>query len=198
VLVHDLHEGPNLPVGVAAGRRAAAAARLVVAGLTNTTADAATLAEAAAALERLADALEPHTPTTRWDHPEHRYEAHPLIGPSNPLAPPMRVERHGQEAVGTVTFGHLYEGPKGHVHGGFVAAMFDIICISAASVAQVAGLTGTLTVRYRARTPLFREIRYEARVEEVRARTAIVSGRSFLDGTLLAEAEGVFVRIANL
>ena len=200
--MHALHEGPDLPAAVAASRRAADAARRVVAGLTAPRADAATLAEVATALERLADVLEPHRATSRWPAPRpdgtpdpQVWESHPLIGPSHPLAPPIRVERHGDRAVGTVTFGHTYEGPPGAVHGGIVAAMFDIILISAASIAEVAGLTGTLTVRYRAATPLFREIRYEARIDEIRARTALVSGRSTVDGVLLAEAEGIFVRI---
>ena len=205
-LVHDLHDGPDLPAAVAASRRAADAARRVVAGLTAPGADAATLTEVAAALERLADVLEPHRRGSRWPAPRPAtrtdatpdpavWESHPLLGPSHPLAPPIRIERHGDRAVGTVTFGHTYEGPPGAVHGGIVAAMFDIILISAASIAEVAGLTGTLTVRYRAATPLFREIRYEAQIDEVRARTALVSGRSTADGVLLAEAEGIFVRV---
>ena len=202
VLVHDLHEGADLPATLAASRRAAVAARRVVAGLTATGADPATLTEVAAGLERLADVLEPHRAGSRWPAsvpggtPDPAvWEAHPLLGPSHPLAPPIRIERHGDRAVGTATFGHVYEGPRGAVHGGIVAAMFDIICISAASIAEVAGLTGTLTVRYRAPTPLFREIRFEAWIDEVRARTALVSGRSTVDGRLLAEAEGIFVRI---
>jgi acyl-coenzyme A thioesterase PaaI-like protein len=203
-LVHDLHRGPDLPEAVAQSRRATAAARRVVAGLTASGADAATLTEVAAALERFADALEPHRPSTRWPAPREDggldpavWEWHPLLGPSHPLAPPIRVERHGDRAVGAATFGHVYEGPRGAVHGGFVAAMFDIMLISAASIAEVAGLTGTLTVRYRAPTPLFREIRYEAQIDEIRPRTALVSGRSTVDGVLLAEAEGIFVRVAR-
>jgi acyl-coenzyme A thioesterase PaaI-like protein len=200
-LVHDLHDGPDVPPEVAAGRRAADAARRVLAGLTASRADPDTLAEVAAALDRLADTLEPHQPASRWpsgpDPQAGVWESHPLIGPSHPLAPPIRVVRHGDRAVGTATFGHVYEGPPGAVHGGIVAAMFDIVLISAATVAQVMGLTGTLTVRYRAPTPLHREIRYEAWIEEVHARKALVAGRSTVDGVLLAEADGVFVRPAR-
>jgi acyl-coenzyme A thioesterase PaaI-like protein len=202
-LVHRLHDGPDVPSGIAGSRRAAAAARRVIAGLTGTRADAATVHEVAAALEHLAATLEPYRPDTRWGQTSagfgvtanpHAWEAHPLIGPSNAFAPPVRVERHGDRAVGFVRFGHVYEGPPGAVHGGVVAAVFDVVVISAAAIAGVPGLTGTLTVRYLAATPLGRVIRFEGRLEEVRGRTVVVRGRSTDNGTVLAEAEGILVR----
>jgi len=156
-------------------------------------------------LEHLANVLAPLEHSSRWPGAQNAqsdamldplaFEWHPLIGPSHPLAPPIRIERHGDRAVGTVTFGHVYEGPRGAVHGGFIAAMFDVILISAASIAQVAGLTGTLTVRYRKPTPLRLPIRYEAWVDEVFERKVLVKGVSTVDGVVLAEAEGIFIRV---
>ena len=49
----------------------------------------------------------------------------PFSGWLNPLAPPMTLTSDGTEVVATVTFGAAYEGPPGHVHGGYVAAAFD-------------------------------------------------------------------------
>lgn len=204
-LVHNLHDGAALPDDVAAGRRAADAARRVVAGLTGTTADPVTLAAVAEDLERLADRLAPHQVASRYAGTgglhggvaadPRVWESHPFLGPSHPLAPPIRIERHGDRAVGRVTFGHAYEGPPGAVHGGFVAAMFDLVLGSAASIAQRPGLTGTLTVRYRRATPLHREIRYEGWIERVEARKVIVAAVSTCDGEVVAEGEGIFVRV---
>jgi acyl-coenzyme A thioesterase PaaI-like protein len=203
--VHNLHSADALPDQVAANRRAAAAARRVVAGITATRVDAAALDDVAATLEQVADALAPHQRTSRYDDTGGLHggvaadpavwESHPFLGPSHPFAPPLRVERHGDRAVVTVTFNHVYEGPPGAVHGGIVAAVFDIVLGSAASMMQRPGLTGTLTVRYRKATPLYREIRYEGWIERLEERKSIMAARSTVDGELLAEAEGTFVRV---
>lgn len=203
--VHNLHPDDALPDQVAASRRAADAARRVVAGLAATTVDAPTLHEVAAALDGLAERLAPHQPASRYAATgglhggvvadAHVWESHPYIGPSHPLAPPLRIERHGDRAVGRVTFGHVYEGPPGAVHGGMVAAMFDLVLGAATSIAEKPCLTGTLTVRYRKATPLYREIRYEAWIERVEERKVLVAASSTCGGELVADAEGIFVRV---
>jgi len=204
-LVHRFHDPDALPDQVVASRRAADAAREVIAGLAATKVDDATLDEVAASLEHLADVLAPHRPESRYAQTgglhggvtadPHVWESHPFLGPSHPLAPPIRIERHGDRAIGTATFGHVYEGPPGAVHGGIVAAMFDMVLGSATSIAEKPCLTGTLTVRYRKSTPLNREIRYEGWVDRVEERKVLVAATSTCDGELLAEAEGVFVRV---
>ena len=65
-------------------------------------------------------------------------------------------------ALGLVRFGSAYEGPPGHVHGGFVAAAFDEVLGYVQSLGGRPGMTGTLTVRYRSPTPLYTELRFEA------------------------------------
>lgn len=204
-LVHNFYDPDALPDQVVASRRAAAAARRVVAGLAATRVDAPTLDEVTASLEHLAAVLEPHRPPSRYSETgglhggvqadAHVWESHPFIGPSHPLAPPFVVHRHGDRAVGTATFGHVYEGPPGAVHGGVVAAMFDMVLGAATSIARLPGLTGTLTVRYRRATPIDREIRYEAWVERAEERKVLVAGVSTCDGELLAEGEAIFVRV---
>lgn len=49
----------------------------------------------------------------------------PLVGPLNPLAPPLHLQPHEDGVSATATFGAAYEGPPGCVHGGFIAASFD-------------------------------------------------------------------------
>ena len=203
-LVHNLHEGPDTPEVILAGRRAADAARRIVAGLTASGADPATLTEVAAGLEAIAEVLEPHTPSTRYpDTGLHGgvqaasqvWESHPFIGPGHPLAPPIRIERHGDRAVGTATFGHVYEGPPGCLHGGIVAAMFDMVLGAAASFAQRPTLTGTLTVRYRRPTPLMEEIRFVGWIDRLEERKTITKGEAWAGDDLLAEAEAIFVLV---
>jgi acyl-coenzyme A thioesterase PaaI-like protein len=206
-LVHNLHDGSDVPEQVAASRRAADAARRVVAGLTGTPVDAPTLDEVTATLEHVAAVLEPHQLRSRFDNTgglhggtraDYRvWESHPLLGPSHPFAPPIRVERHGDRAVATATYNHVYEGPPGAVHGGVVAAAFDIVLGSAASIVKRPGLTGTLTVRYRKAMPLYTPIRFEGWIEKVEERKTLVAARATAGDELVAEAEGVFVRISE-
>jgi len=204
-LVHNLFIGQDVPASVGASRRVADAARRVIAGISAPHLPVDTLNEVADRLEDIARTLGPIEHMTRWPGPlgapdeVHRdplaFEWHPLIGPSHPLAPPLKIERDGDHAVGTATFSQVYEGPPGAVHGGVIAAMFDVMLISAASISHVAGLTGTLTVRYRKPTPLRQPIRYESWIDEVLDRKAMVKGISTFDGEVLAEAEGIFIRI---
>jgi hypothetical protein len=121
------------------------------------------------------------------DHVRHS----PLSGTSNPLAPPMRMWT-AEEGVteGAVTFAAAYEGPPAHVHGGFLAAMFDELL--GRSQGQP-GFTAYLTVTYRRPTPLFRELALRGWVDSVDGRKRIVRGTCHLDGVLLSEAEGLFV-----
>ena len=86
------------------------------------------------------------------------FDMSPLIGLSNPVAPPLTMRVAGDHVEGTVTFGSAYEGPPGHVHGGIVAAAFDEVLGMAQSLSGQSGMTGTLTVRYRKPTPLHREL----------------------------------------
>ncbi len=118
----------------------------------------------------------------------------PLAGTNNPVAPPLHMERiavDGEEHTeGSVRFGAAYEGPPGHVHGGFVAAMFDeLLGRSQGS----AGFTAYLTTTFRKPTPLFRELTLRAWVDRVEGRKRWIKGTCHLGGTLLTEAEGLFV-----
>jgi len=58
-------------------------------------------------------------------------------------------------------------------------------------------MTGTLTVRYRKPTPLLEEIRMEGRPAGVDGRKVYAEGTMWCGETLLAEAEGVFVRVGD-
>lgn len=123
------------------------------------------------------------------------FDNSPLMGLSNPLAPPLRLEMLADRVVGTVVFGAAYEGPPGHVHGGYVAAAFDELLGMTQGLSGNPGMTGRLTVHYRSPTPLNTELRLEAAIEKVSGRKILVTGRITAGDTLCAEAEGLFISI---
>ncbi|MSO79752.1 MAG: PaaI family thioesterase [Acidimicrobiia bacterium] len=191
---------------VAATRRATVAMRRLIAATVNGAASAEDLEAAADELERLADLLEPHARDSRYaGTPGVRrngdnsaiLESHPMIGPSNPLAPPISLTRDADGAHATVVYGHQYEGPPGRVHGGFIAAAFDQILGAAAALSGRVFFTGSLTVKYRKPTPLNVPIQMEGEIASTRPRTVHVTGRMLVNGEVTAEAEGVMVTVAD-
>ncbi len=117
-----------------------------------------------------------------------------ISGRSNPLAPPVQwtVADDGVTR-GWAIYSPAYEGPAGHVHGGFVAAAFDDLMGAAQLASGRAGYTGTLTVRMMRPTPLGRRVDYEAGVERVEGRKIWVWATSSCGGEQLAEASIVFI-----
>ncbi len=147
----------------ATGRRAEAhrlanAMRRVIDHLVQVAAPEQDLASAADALERYAKRLAKYPISRAYEgfaesanagDPHAFFDHSPLIGIANPLAPPIRLAVLGNKVEGRVTFGVAYEGPPGHVHGGFLAAAFDEVLGMAQSLTGNPGMTGTLTIRYR-------------------------------------------------
>lgn len=129
------------------------------------------------------------------DGPTGHADYSPVIGPANPLAAPMVVHLDDDVVVGIVTFGHAYEGPPGHVHGGFLAAAFDDLLGATQAMSGNPGMTGSLTVNYRAPTPLHRELRFEGTLDRIDGRKIYTSGRLYNGDTLCAEADGLFISI---
>jgi len=120
-----------------------------------------------------------------------------ISGRSNPLAAPVQWHVGADRTVGWATYSPAYEGPIGHLHGGFVAAAFDDLMGAAQTMSAKAGYTGTLTVRMRRPTPLNKRIDYEAVVERIEGRKIYVRGTSHCGDELLAEAEIVFIAPAD-
>ncbi len=188
-------------------RRLAAAMRLVIERLTTSDAPEAELRVAADRLETYAGALATH-PRLRFVHGFAEsanagdvaafFDRSPLIGLANPLAPPMSIAKTGERtAEGRATFGTAYEGPPGHVHGGFVAAAFDEVLGFVQSLSGRPGMTGTLVVRYRKPTPLHTELRFEAEYLRHEGRKLFTEARLYAGDALCAESEGIFVSIAR-
>ena len=125
---------------------------------------------------------------------EHFLDFSPFIGRLNPLAPPMTVEyADGSTVVATCTYGAAYEGPPGCLHGGFIAAGFDEVLGFAQGYAGQQGMTGRLEISYRSPTPLFREVRFVARMDRVEGRKIYTSATLSDGDRLCAEAQGLFI-----
>jgi len=119
----------------------------------------------------------------------------PVSGPSNPIAPPLMMHVVGEpdgghHIEGEITFGPAYEGPPGHCHGGWIAAMFDELL---GFVQMAPGFTAYLKVDYRAPTPLNRKLELRGWIDSVDGRKRLIRGTCSLAGGLLAEAEGLFI-----
>jgi acyl-coenzyme A thioesterase PaaI-like protein len=186
-------------------RRLADAMRLVIERLSPSDAPEAELRRAADALEAYADQLESH-PRLRYVHGYAEsanagdvsafFDRSPMIGLANPLAPPITIAKSGERtAEARVRFGSAYEGPPGHVHGGFVAAAFDEVLGFVQSLSGRPGMTGTLTVRYRRPTPLHTDLHFTAEYVRSEGRKLYTESRVHADGVLCAEAEAIFVSV---
>ncbi|MEU8248667.1 PaaI family thioesterase [Nonomuraea sp. NPDC048916] len=124
-----------------------------------------------------------------------RHLGNAVTGAANPYAPPLVIEAPPEGGVrAEVTFRPLHEGPPGAVHGGVSAMMLDHLLGQAVAVAGFAGLTGTLTIRYRAPVPYGRPLVASAEYDRSEGRKAWANGRIALpDGTPLVEATGLFI-----
>jgi len=119
----------------------------------------------------------------------------PVVGRGNAIAPPVEFKVEEGVIQGRVRFGSQYCGPPNHVHGGVVAAVMDELLGAVNVVNGVGAMTGTLTVRYSRPTPLFEEIRMEGRTAGTDGRKVYARGEMRHGDRLLAEAEGVFIKV---
>lgn len=125
------------------------------------------------------------------------HDRSPLVGRSNPIAPPLEFVPDGEFGLvrGTGFFGNAYEGAPGCVHGGFLAAAFDELLGMATIFSGNPGMTGTLEIKYRSPTPIRKELRFEGRFDRIEGRRIYTSGSVYSDDVLCAESTGIFVSI---
>jgi acyl-coenzyme A thioesterase PaaI-like protein len=115
-----------------------------------------------------------------------------VLGPLNPLAPPLHVRWEPPLAVADITFTAPYEGPPGCVHGGVIAAAFDQVFNVANLMLGNPGPTASLRLRYRRPTPLGQPLRFEGWRERVEERRVHVHGQLLAGDQVTVEAEGAF------
>ncbi len=126
----------------------------------------------------------------------------PVVGAASPLAPGTiewevvdDVEHPGRfRCIARGIMTAAYEGPPTYVHGGMLALAFDEVL----GIANIAngnpGMTGSLNIRYRRPTPLFKPLRWEAWIERVEGRRVHSKAQVWHEDTLCCEAEGLFIQ----
>jgi hypothetical protein len=202
----DLTSGPWADESDPGHRVAHALRRLGVLAMAGTP-DDATLADLATQLEAV---LPPDAPVptggryreedraskdgTRMLRPNGN-GTHPIIGTRNPVAPPIALRMGDDVIYGDAVYDIRFEGLPGLVQGGFIALAFDIMLGQAVALGGQGGMTGSLSVRYTAPTPLHQPLIYEGRFDRQEGRKSFATAtlRRVADGKLCAEAEGVFI-----
>ena len=116
-------------------------------------------------------------------------------GSDNPYGLGMQFRIEGGVAVADFTPAPHHQGYPGLVHGGVVATILDEAMGWAAYGGGDWSMTGRLRMRFRLPVPLGRPLRVEGRVTKVRKRFLEVRARLLMDGRLLVEADGVFLRV---
>ena len=127
------------------------------------------------------------------------HDRSPLMGLSNPMAPPLELEPDAEagEIRGAVDFGNAYEGAPGCVHGGFLAAALDEALGMACIFSDSPGMTGEMTIRYLVPTPTKTPLRIEARLDRIERRKIYTSGEISAGDVVTVKATGTFISISR-
>ncbi|MEH3140533.1 MAG: PaaI family thioesterase [Mycobacterium kyogaense] len=162
-------------------------------------ADSSTLTAAKKAIDAAADELSQEPLAESFGvrpapDGSHRAWGNVVIGLRNPFAPPLVVHHDADGRVwADVTLGAAYEGPPGHVHGGICSLILDHMLGATAHEADWPAVTGTLTVRYEAGTPLG-PLHAEAHIDRVEGRKVFAVGHLATEAGITVRAHGVFFR----
>lgn len=128
----------------------------------------------------------------------HFSDRSPFYGQMNPISMPMEMSIDHEvgefgAVVGMGVFTEQFEGPPGHVHGGFIAGAFDEVLGMSQSLTGRPGMTGKLSITYRSPTPLHTKIVFKGWVEKVDGRKIFTKGTAHNGDVLCAEAEALFL-----
>ncbi len=187
-------------------RRAGTALRRIIDGIITKHPDEGEMSSLATQLEAVAEAFSsmPEKPSrssfaSRMTAEDSRdfIEFSPLAGRSNPIAPPVKIWFEDGKAFGRVRFSQCFEGAPGLAHGGHVAAVFDELLGFTQGLSKRPGMTGTLTITYRAPTPLLTDLRLEGTFDGMKGRKIFTSGWLYAGELLLAEAKGIFIALTD-
>ena len=97
-----------------------------------------------------------------------------MAGRSHPCTPQLSWQEESNGISGTVVFGQAFEGPPGHVHGGWVAGILDHIMGMTHVRTGNPGMTGGLSVKYRRPTPLNTPISVRAVAQALDERLSLI------------------------
>lgn len=182
--------------------------RLTLLTITNT-APPATTADVAAELHAICDRLDAHVPDPV--PPRHvpgpprpltdlqdGMPFDPVTGRWHPFALPVEFDPSPDDptrAVARTRFTVAYEGPPGCVHGAVLAGVFDMALTAANRLADAAGPTMQLSLKFRKPTRLAVDTVFEAWVAKRTGRVTTAVGTASQDGQVTVEAEGTFLHL---
>jgi acyl-coenzyme A thioesterase PaaI-like protein len=119
----------------------------------------------------------------------------PVVGPLNPIAPPLTFTFDGERLHGNGALGAPFVGPPGTVHGGVVAMVLDELLGAVNACLGLGAFTGTLAIRYERPTPIATDLAMESWVDRTEGRKVFTVGTISAGGEVTARAEGVFIRV---
>ena len=115
-----------------------------------------------------------------------------VVGLRNAVAPPLVITADERGVHSEFHLGAAYEGPPGSVHGGVLSLVLDQMLGQAAGAGGRPGMTATLTLTYRRRTPLG-DLSCRAWIERVEDHKTWARGELSGPEGVTVEAEGLFI-----
>ncbi|KAB2812641.1 PaaI family thioesterase [Pimelobacter simplex] len=115
----------------------------------------------------------------------------------NPALPGLTMVFEDGRASAEVPdgLGAAYAGPPGKLHGGVGALLLDVVLSSLVQHHGVPAVTASLTLDYRAPTPLDVPLRITGEVVARSGRKVETVGTLWCDGVATVEARGLFVEL---
>ncbi len=117
-----------------------------------------------------------------------------LSGKSTAVGFPLETHIEGDRVFGRAYVPLPFQGPPMRVHGGIVAAIFDVLLAQTQAIGKVMGFTATLDITYKSATPLETELELEAWVEKVDGRKLFTAGEIRANGQVCASAKGLWIQ----
>jgi acyl-coenzyme A thioesterase PaaI-like protein len=172
------------------------ALRLVQDRVTGTDAPADVLAAAAVKLHEAAALLADHEAADGEQHAGFRLD---LPGRGHPLLTPCFLDTLADDHIeGRVTLTRTHLSAGGRAHAGAVALLFgEVLGVLSVLGGRAPARNAALHVNYRKGTPNGRELRISGRVVEVDGRKIHVHGELYDGATLLADAQGLYVKVPS-
>ncbi|PKW17476.1 thioesterase superfamily protein [Saccharopolyspora spinosa] len=154
----------------------------------------AVLAEVAGEVSRIAGRLNSYTTSDESQIAGTRMD---LPGRGHPLVVPYRTTSWTSvRMTAEVTFTRIHLGDGGAVHGGVTALLFDEVLGRFANHGRQPARTAFLHVNYRRLVPLDVDLDILTKVDRAEGRKLYITAELSHDGTVLADAEGLFVAVS--
>lgn len=117
-----------------------------------------------------------------------------LSGKSTAVGFPLETRVEGDRVFGRAYVPLPFQGPPMRVHGGIVAAIFDVLLAQTQAIGKVMAYTASLEISYKSATPLETELELEAWIEKIDGRKMFNAGEIRANGQVCASAKGLWIQ----